>query len=228
MAMVNSILDQLVGLCAGREALLRLERRRLLKHFKHLPENYGQRNHRQSNRRLSLDVDGASVDITSTLGHQKITEKETNAMSPPGLQHSLGGMTEPPSTLSLECTRTEVTGSHADIDLSSRQNDSDILGFDDMGLDIAGPKMLNPFGSLPQMHIVSVKVVHHGRTRGEKILRGPNNRRLIRVVVDDGETARKPSNFPDYSSRRQDQNAGRADVYGDMKLVGIDSALRTR
>jgi len=36
---MNNLLNQLVGLCAGREALLRLERRQLLEKFKRLPEN---------------------------------------------------------------------------------------------------------------------------------------------------------------------------------------------
>jgi hypothetical protein len=40
MAIMNEILNQLVGLCAGRGGLLRLERRKLLEEFKRLPDNH--------------------------------------------------------------------------------------------------------------------------------------------------------------------------------------------
>jgi hypothetical protein len=57
---MNHLLNQLVGLCAGRGALLRLERRRLLEEFKSLLDNFEYKD--ESDCQLCLGVVRATAD----------------------------------------------------------------------------------------------------------------------------------------------------------------------
>jgi hypothetical protein len=62
MAALNDLLNQLVGLCAGRGGLLRLERRQLLEEFKRLPENYEDKVEFLSDCQICMDFISASAD----------------------------------------------------------------------------------------------------------------------------------------------------------------------
>jgi hypothetical protein len=62
MAIMNDLLNQLVGLCAGRGALLRLERRQLLEEFKRLPENSEDKFECLSDCQIRMDFFSASAD----------------------------------------------------------------------------------------------------------------------------------------------------------------------
>ena len=62
MAIVNDFLNQLVGLCAGRGGLLRLERRQLLEEFKNLPDSYEYKDECLPDCRLCMDSVSASAD----------------------------------------------------------------------------------------------------------------------------------------------------------------------
>lgn len=58
---MTNLLNQLVGLCAGRGALLRLERRRLLEGFKSLPDNFEYKDEYIPDCQLCMDVVSATA-----------------------------------------------------------------------------------------------------------------------------------------------------------------------
>jgi hypothetical protein len=62
MATMNDLLNQLVGLCAGRGGLLRLERRKLREEFKNLPDNYEHEGECLSDCQLCTDFVSVSAD----------------------------------------------------------------------------------------------------------------------------------------------------------------------
>lgn len=61
MVTMNGLLNQLVGLCAGRGGLLRLQRRQLLEEFKNLPDNYEHKDECLSDCQLCMDFVRAST-----------------------------------------------------------------------------------------------------------------------------------------------------------------------